>query len=206
MQEELRFAIRDLDSYVSQEHYTLIKLHGSINWGRELGDVTAYPGQFSCQQLIEEADKLPGRISDRYRIVNAHPMWIEEEKLVFPAISIPVNKKDEFSCPEAHVESLKKQLPQVRKMLTIGWRATEDKFLDLLFSNLSLTDPPDLMIVSGDDKGADETLRNLASHSRSRGLRFTRRENPITDGFTGIIHKLGLLEAFLRDTAAAAFR
>jgi hypothetical protein len=28
-------------------------------------------------------------------------MRLEEDKLVFPALSIPVEKKDEFSCPEA---------------------------------------------------------------------------------------------------------
>ena len=35
MWQVLRFQAPLLDSYISQENYTLIKLHGSINWGRE---------------------------------------------------------------------------------------------------------------------------------------------------------------------------
>lgn len=205
MQEVLRFGIQDLNSYVSHENYMLIKLHGSTNWGREL-NITASPQQFSHQRLIEEADKLPERVTDRYRIVTSHPMWMEGEKLVFPALSIPVEKKDEFSCPEAHVEVLKKMIPHVRKILTVGWRATEDKFLNLLFSNLNTTAPPDLMIVSGDVGGATETLNNLTTAGQTHGLRFSRKAEPIIDGFTGLIRRLGQLEGFLRDTAAAAFR
>ena len=110
------------------------------------------------------------------------------------------------SCPEAHVEVLKKMIPHVRKILTVGWRATEDKFLNLLFSNLNTTAPPDLMIVSGDVGGATETLNNLTTAGQTHGLRFSRKAEPIIDGFTGLIRRLGQLEGFLRDTAAAAFR
>jgi len=46
--------------------------------------------------------------------------------VLFPALSIPVEKNDEFSCPTEHVKALEGLLPRVTKMITIGWRATED--------------------------------------------------------------------------------
>jgi len=205
MRQVLDFEIKDLNSYVSRDPYRLVKLHGSVNWGLEI-DGIADPISVTVQGLIKDAEKL--QVSKRYRLVDHYVMLCEDSNrvVVTPAIAIPVDKKDEFACPETHIEALQRVLPHVQKIITIGWRATEDKFLNLLFSNLKPTAPPDLMIVSGDIGGATETLNNLTTEGRTHGLRFSRKAEPIIDGFSGLIHRLGHLEGFLRDTAATAFR
>jgi len=188
----LGFEIRDLSGYTSLENYSLIKLHGSVNWGREL-DGIGNPGNYDCPRLIAEAADL--KMSGRYRLVGGnYPMLRDGLLLVTPALAIPVDKKDEFSCPDTHVKALAELLPNVTKTLVIGWRATETKFLQMLNSRLTgLGKPIDVMIVSDGVNGAGETFRNLMQ----AGLHCSRQRK-IEKGFTGLIHQLGLLEAFLR--------
>jgi hypothetical protein len=53
-----------------------------------------------------------------------------------PAIAIPLEKKDQFECAKTHLRELERLVPQIDKILLIGWRATEDHFLTLLRNNL----------------------------------------------------------------------
>ena len=183
--EVLRIAMSNLDEYIANPYYSLIKLHGSVNWERELDDIPSPRGE-SPQSLIDRAGKLS--ITDRYRLVTHFPMLEERGYLVFPALAIPVENKDEFSCPTAHVERLRKLLPSVTRIVTVGWRATEADFLDML----KLTKGPDLMIVSGSTAGADETFANL---SRSLGR---PSRTSVDTGFSGLIANLGRLDEFLQ--------
>jgi hypothetical protein len=109
-----------------------------------------------------------------------------------PALSIPMDKKVEFSCPHEHIKKLQELLPNVTKVLVIGWPATEADFLNMLRTELS--GAPELMLVSGDRTSADETLRNL-DPSQAR----YPSPNCVDNGFSGlIIEKLSLLDVFLR--------
>lgn len=185
MLQVVAFNIHDMNSYISQEHYSLLKLHGSIDWGRELTGVDPPTGANYRYMISRAADLL---ISSDYVLVrdafDKHPGLV-------PALSIPVDKKDEFSCPEAHVKTLVGLLPTVTKILVIGWRATEAEFINLLQSHLTRTQ--DLMIVSGNLKDADDTLANLNPKQVSYP-----GQNRIGIGFTGLINNLDLLNAFLR--------
>src|SRR5207247_9482051 len=51
---------------------------------------------------------------------------------VFPAIAIPTVSKATFECPIDHLNALQTVLPQVTKIITIGWRIKEEHFLNLL--------------------------------------------------------------------------
>jgi len=98
---------RDIDDYISRE-YPLVKLHGSANWGREV-DGFVQPQDFRAQTLIDNVAVLD--ITRRYRLVTGYPMLTEGSphegfKIVFPALSIPVENKDDFECPESHLKAL----------------------------------------------------------------------------------------------------
>lgn len=181
--------IKSLDGYLFLGPYMVIKLHGSINWGF---DVDIDPQGYTPQRIIKEVASL--RVTNRIKLVSEHPMVKQDGHLVFPAVSIPVENKDEFTCPEKHVEALAAVLPKVNKILTVGWRATEAGFLSMLGARLTgLKGKPALMIVSGDRKGAAETSANL---NRAHSIA------PIENGFTGLIDNIGLLETFLSVAAA----
>ena len=145
-------------------------------------------------RLIAEAATL--QISDRFRLQEgADILWYGPDLVVVPALAIPVDKKDEFACPHQHIQELATLLPRVTKLMTIGWRGTEDKFLEMLRSGpTGLPHNIDLMIVSGSNSGADETFQNL------RITVSLDRLGSLSGGFTGLINSLEKLQAFLRES------
>jgi len=159
LREFFRLKLQHLDHYLLEHAgYVLIKLHGSVNWGREVSTSFA-PGTVpTTDLLIESAARL--QISSRYRIVNSFPMLVEGGQVLFPALAIPVESKDSFECPDYHVKALRDSLSDVTKILTIGWRAKEADFLKMV-QTLGPR-PRQLMIISGSETYAKETHQNLA--------------------------------------------
>lgn len=89
-------------------------------------------------------------------------MGVAEGRSVFPAIAIPVEHKNQFACPQSLVEQLVKALPNVSKVLIIGWRATEQHFLNLLANRLNgLRRGVQLYIVGGFADDAKQTRVNI---------------------------------------------
>jgi len=127
--------IRSIDDYVASTSYKVIKLHGSVNWGREveppMADVGAVGNERLVIELIERAVDL--KVTDRYHVAQQVPIVrLDQQRPLIPAIAIPVQRKGAFECPAQHVAALQECLPKVRKLLVIGWRATDVPFLDLL--------------------------------------------------------------------------
>ena len=50
---------------------------------------------------------------------------------MLPAIAIPTRSKTDFECPREHRERLMALIPQIDRLLIIGWRSTEQHFLRL---------------------------------------------------------------------------
>ena len=181
----LKTNFADFRDYVSHDDYKLMKLHGSIDWGHEF-DWKGAPT--NPQAVIDAAVDL--RIGVGFRKVTQHPMVFSDGAIGSPALSIPVQEKDELECPSEHVEELARVIPNVTQIITIGWRATEGKFLAMLSKRLTgLQGAPDPFIVSGDKSGADETLHNLGKTEHGFA--------PVEGGFTGLINNMSLLDRFL---------
>lgn len=83
-------------------------------------------------------------------------MGVANGRAAFPAIAIPVEKKQTFQCPQHMIDELTALLPKVTKIFVIGWRATEDHFLELLYKHLSWGRGLYLCIVAGSQKGAED--------------------------------------------------
>jgi hypothetical protein len=136
--------LSDLTDYVDRSHpYKVFKLHGSVNWARPVGSGSPYSGTAYtstdpwsiARNHIERAASL--KIGEGFTRINEHPVGLFEGRVgLVPAIAIPVEKKAYFECPQEHLDALKQFLPQVDRLLLIGWRATEDHFLTLLQDNL----------------------------------------------------------------------
>jgi len=121
--------------------FQLFKLHGSINWAHVVengvpANVNATNGHSVLQFLIEHASDI--RFSNRTILCSPVSMGAVSGNLTFPAIAIPVEQKSLFQCPGTMIDELKRILPQVTKILVIGWRAAETHFLDLLKHHLRL--------------------------------------------------------------------
>jgi hypothetical protein len=177
----------NLNAYTSRPEYKLIKLHGSVDWGL---NILSGPGQ--PFEVIESAVKGLA-ISDSYGKVKLD-MHFENGTWGYPALAIPVEKKSEFVCPPEHLRALADVLPNVTKIITIGWRATEQNFLTMLKKPLTgLQGDVDLMVVSGTLQGAKEINANLGLVNPASGHKY----QIIHDGFSGLIRGIGHLEEFL---------
>lgn len=155
--------ITGLDGYIDHPTYKVMKVHGSVNWARKVVTSIERLAQIddfdAARRLIELAPTL--EISRRYVIVPKHSSGKHEAHAVYPAIAIPVEEKSEFECPENHLAALREFLPDVTKLLLIGWRATEAHFLQELRQHIKR--PLQVLIVSGRRELAEEPRKNLES-------------------------------------------
>ena len=173
--------ILNLSDYITSDDYKIIKLHGSVNWARELYAPIPIEniGQKNvweiAYELIERAADLD--ISDKYRMVYEYPIAKFGSAVLFPAVAIPVETKRDFECPEEHLNTLREFIPKVTKLLLIGWRATDAPFLELLSGSL----PPrfSAMVVAGGREQAEEVVERM----RQAGIKgeFLRAEGGLTD-------------------------
>lgn len=153
--------IRDLPDYITNQNYKIIKLHGSVHWGREVDTpMENLPNRNVddvARELIDRAAEL--EISQRYRMVTSYPIGKWEEKALFPALAIPVETKRNYECPPEHLEALQHCIPKVTKLLVIGWRGTENNFLGMLAESLR-KDVRGIIVVGGGEEGK-KTLGRL---------------------------------------------
>ena len=159
----LRF--EELGDYIASQDYKLLKLHGSVNWGRYTAvRQERLPGTdpwVVANELTNRAASL--ELTEVRTLVNQQPPTmppLPDRLTVMPAIAIPIENKNAFECPVEHVEVLKECLPRVTKMVTIGWRATENHFLRLLSEGLPKISS--LMVVSVRQQEALEIGRKIS--------------------------------------------
>src|SRR5216684_2650665 len=125
--------INGLGDYIADSSYKLIKAHGSVNWGRVvrrplISDVATRSVWEIAYELISRASELDLG-PDYHRVVTRPIGRLDEATTLFPAIAIPVVQKSAFECPADHVAALMKCIPEVTKLLIIGWRGTEQHFV-----------------------------------------------------------------------------
>jgi hypothetical protein len=74
-----------------------------------------------------------------------------------------VEKKSDFEFPDDHREALKQAIALVTRLLIIGWRGTEQHFLDLWRQNF----PKDLkrvLVVAGDWEQANAVKQQVQAY------------------------------------------
>jgi hypothetical protein len=126
-----------LSDYIASPRFKLFKVHGSIRWVRYIRakELPIDQQQWTATNLvIENVAALD--FSDDFAIASSYPSGFNDNKLVAPAIAIPLEDKTAFECPSDHLDLLKKILPQTDRFLIIGWQATERHFLHMLRGSL----------------------------------------------------------------------
>lgn len=146
--------------YINNNFFKLIKLHGSITWGREVlcnWDIRGQSNTDIAHKVIQNIHGIT--INQTYDKIDNYPPDPKYDVPRFPAIAIPVEVKNDFECPANHVAKLKEMIPQVDRILIIGWRATEKPFLQLLAADLKL--PVKGLVVAGSGHEALTTIANI---------------------------------------------
>ena len=157
------FNFKAINDYIRRPSYKLFKLHGSLNWGNPIHgddrlDVNQIPEDLR-DAIIELSDSL--RYEDDQFAVFDKPQVAVNDWLYFPAISIPVQTKSHFSCPQHWLPDLDSLLEGVTDLLVIGWRGAEEHFLKRAVPILNRNPDFRVTIVSGTNSSANETQTRL---------------------------------------------
>ena len=155
----LQLELSDIDAYIARDDYKVIKPHGSANWGQVLNEPA--PPSDAETFMIENVASLHG--TNHFRVTADSKYG---GKLVFPAIAIPVEGKGDFACPPAHMAALKSSMGEVTRILAIGWRASDHRFLASLGEG-SLAGKR-VHIVAASEKEALQTKANLVNAGAER--------------------------------------
>lgn len=129
LESALEREFRAITDYVSDPTFKLIKLHGSVNWGhRVMAPALSYlpldNAERAAREVIAHATQL--NLAPHFEITSGMPPAAEPGIVRVPAIALPVEQKSDFECPPAQLDLLCGLLPRVTRILTVGWRATED--------------------------------------------------------------------------------
>src|SRR5260370_10935401 len=157
--------------------FKVFKPHGSVDWARLAGPRQQLKENLRAvrlapQQLIERADDFaPTGDFVRANATNPHQIF-QHEAPIFPAIAIPVQTKTEdfFEWPDSHRKYFEELLPQIKRILIIGWQGKEAHFLQLLRAKLrtgGVTQLEYLQVVGKEYRDATEIAKNVntAIHS-----------------------------------------
>jgi hypothetical protein len=140
-QHPARLHLNVVEDYGGREPYKLFKPHGSVDWGQVV-DWT--PQQMGNEQIvnfvIENIASLKvrhGYVMNPGREITVSVENSPYRRPVIPAIAIPVVEKSDFACPDSHLASLDQCLSRITHVVTIGWRGSEQHYLDRFIKPIS---------------------------------------------------------------------
>lgn len=154
--------LTSLGDFIRQERWSLVKLHGSVTWGREIQDAGGLdlrnPPADLEERLGDEIFHSWGLDLDTVRIGDGDGKNFN----TFPALSAPLGAEDELTCPPEHLEFLHQRLTdrEVLDLLVIGYSAYDQAVIDKL--NDAGTEVRSLMVVNQGRDAAEEVSKRLA--------------------------------------------
>jgi len=145
----LGLVFRQPADYVARDDWKLCKLHGSTDWSRTVRIHDPRWDVDWATAVIAAADQLElgqGEVS-RTPIVPEHRVahGASVIDVTIPALALPVSGKSTFETHPSHVQAFDAAVPQVDRLLIIGWRGMEDHVLERLrmtpHYSLGIADP-----------------------------------------------------------------
>ncbi len=194
------FRLNVVEDYTSDPRYQLFKLHGSVNWWREVdAEWKATRGKISAPaSWAPTMFDPPGRFSENGEI----RIGYDKYPPCVPCLALPMTTKtaSDFACPDAHLVELKLGvLSQVTDVLIIGWKGIEGHFLEE-WRKVHAGKPDrsihSLAVVDATHDAAVDVAYRLV---QTVGL--TPQVTPAFETFSGFV--TDHLDAYLRDTLAA---
>jgi hypothetical protein len=140
--------IERLGDYVGRvKPWRLIKLHGSVNWGRPMlmdFDPQVEPEDEFLAKTFDRVEEgwfrqlgpiqlLPTAAGRTLRELR-YSTFINKPHLVYPSLSVPVGEYGEFSCPPEHLDWLRDRLRALGQanLMMIGYSGADEEVMSLL--------------------------------------------------------------------------
>ena len=162
--------LESMDSYLaSAKNWSLIKLHGSINWGRR---IRTFAGRVPNDDLVlsETFARLGPDMELDDEIVLRDEPGVRETRLTegpahddvfLPAVSAPLGAEDDLVCPQTHIDHLKNVTGHWDPLdvLVIGYSGLDRSVLELLaWGQRPIRS---LSVVSDNDGNAEATIARI---------------------------------------------
>ncbi len=193
-----KFPLRAIDDYISDPRYALFKLHGSVDWWREVeGSWVAAAGQASPPNYWSTMVFDP---PDRYTETGA--FWVGgTSRPCVPCLALPTATKGvaDFACPDAHIDALRLLLPEVTDVLIIGWKGIEGHFLEEWRKVHATKADRKIRSFAVVDASLDAAMEVEARVTGAVGI--TPQERSLFETFSGFV--TDKLDDYLRDTLRA---
>jgi hypothetical protein len=197
-----------LGAYHASDRFQLFKLHGSVDWWHPTAKLSTPRDQRDMRVGFINEVRMEDIHTETYELRDPDRFYSDPVegmmRLYFPAIAIPVEKKSHFECPSDHVERLKGLLPRVDKVLTVGWRAQEAHFLDLMAEHLPAQ--VETLVVTSAHNSAVEVYKRLRDHFKDRPRNRVWHEHldhEWAEGFSGLVTSNALRSFLMRSSGAS---
>ena len=229
---ERKFAapMKSMDDFVrgvNVRGWNYIKLHGSVNWGYPLWEpkmgikpledshIAAYLSELGYElDDVADVQRDPSRIA----LLASERSLSTGDVLVYPALAIPTDQKNETVCPPEHVAVLRSALESDPAVLVIGNQGLDTDLMDILRDNGKPAAPwweRDATDILRDAVGATSGKPLLVvdpGDTSEVAVRFTRALHRSDFNYTGL--SVGFREfveseeaaRFFDDVAASALR
>jgi hypothetical protein len=179
----LGLQLTSIPDYVKGPEYFIVRLHGSVDWFRDV-QPRSNPPSFA-HDLIEMAGagEPTGPLTVWPGFEGTPPQGL------FPAIAIPTQTKSDsdFICPPDHIQLLTSALSAMTRLLIVGWRGLEQHFYalwhDLPGYGQPARFPQQLERLLVIDATHDDVMAVLDNLQRGSGLRQVL-VSEIAGGFT----------------------
>ena len=161
-----RTPFRDMRSYITNDdHWMLIKLHGSVSWMRPVLRPVDGPGstlEAKRLRLLALLDEI-ARFSDTAELrVAEWDDWFTRVdqgwQAHYPHLAVPVQGKPKPLCPQQHLDALREFLPTCKNVLAIG---VSGRDLDLFEQMARLPNESRLYMVGQPKDQADTASDNF---------------------------------------------
>ena len=171
------------------EHVKVIKLHGSINWFKQIPQNRS---QYSWIDAVNRTDVLAPIPEDEIFVIDNVQCTAEyytgnSDRWVYPILTAPLAGKNtsDAVCPKSHINELKQFLSSCQKFLIIGTSGLDEDLMTLIDSSLgSELGTYHLVHIVDYQDGADEASTRFQQNIRV----FNNRIEPAN------VFKLGLRE------------
>jgi hypothetical protein len=189
----------DLGWYV-RPNRLLVKLHGSVNWGRRINDWPrdgsrfargrggldlSWAGESRIDEMLDsEIRLLPGSGYEN--------RWLDREPY-YPALVVPVEGKYGFVCPQEHIEQLSEFLRECRNILVIGCSGRDQDLLDLLHDSITKCETF-FLVDKGSQEAVEKTHRRFVAAVPQFQQTGRGRVALFGDGFSRFIEDQGVEE------------
>jgi hypothetical protein len=127
--------IDSMDGYVDPDRrWSLVKLHGSVDWGLPIQslfdgtDIVNPPAEIAVARTDIHLRRPGANTIDDVRLERMGAQYF------YPAMSVPVGSRDEFSCPDTHIGFVRNlmQSQEHLDVLMLGYSALDQEVLTLL--------------------------------------------------------------------------